>query len=171
MHQQPRATEHPLALNTASRSGQRSRVSGCTASFMEMTSTTSAPAPGHDKYLRLGRRHLVYLIVLAGVLGHLQADLLPLAGFGDGLALDLHRLDALAKVARVPEDADRVADAQGSRFEPYRRDGKMAVIVGHETHPLFARQGAARGGGSDCRRPRQRRPPCRGLYPRPLAGR
>src|SRR6266849_1476912 len=35
MHQQPRATEHPLALNKASRSGQRSRVSGCTVSFME----------------------------------------------------------------------------------------------------------------------------------------
>src|SRR5260221_1745976 len=149
MHQQPRATEHPLALNTASRSGQRSRVRGRTVSFMERPSLLPA-----SRVSRLGTGHLVYLIVLAGVLGHLQADLLPLAGFGDGLALDLHRLDALAKVARVPEDADRVADAQGSRFEPYRRDGKMAVIVGHETHPLFARQGAARGGGSDCRRPR-----------------
>ena len=38
MHQQPRATEHPLALNRASRSGQRSGVSGCTVSFMEATS-------------------------------------------------------------------------------------------------------------------------------------
>src|ERR1700694_3303122 len=34
MHQQPRATEHPFALTTASRSGQRSAVSGCTVSFM-----------------------------------------------------------------------------------------------------------------------------------------
>src|SRR5438876_5053805 len=34
MHQQPRATEHPLALNRASRSGQRFEVSGNTVSFM-----------------------------------------------------------------------------------------------------------------------------------------
>ena len=75
--------------------------------------------------LRLRTRHLVHVIVLAGVLGHLQADLLPSAGFGDRLVLDLHGFDALAKIARVSEDADRVAHAQGSRFEPYRRDGKM----------------------------------------------
>src|SRR5437879_5360822 len=35
MHQQPRATEHPLALNKASRSGQRFGVSGWTVSSME----------------------------------------------------------------------------------------------------------------------------------------
>src|SRR5882672_6372576 len=34
MHQQPRATEHPLALNSASMSGQRSGVRGRTVSFM-----------------------------------------------------------------------------------------------------------------------------------------
>src|SRR5882762_9865456 len=106
--------------------------------------------PGLTRASRLGSRHLVHVIVLAGVLGHLQANLLPPAGFGDGLVLDLHGFDALAKIARVSEDADRVAHAQGSRFEPYRRDGKMAVVVGHETHPLFARQRAARGDRSDC---------------------
>jgi len=53
--------------------------------------------------LRLRTRHLVHVIVLAGVLGHLQADLLPPAGFGDGLVLDLHGFDALAKIARVSE--------------------------------------------------------------------
>src|SRR6267378_1704476 len=99
---------------------------------------------GLTRASRLGSRHLVHVIVLADVLGHLQANLLPPAGFGDGLVLDLHGFDALAKVARVSEDADRVAHAQGSRFEPYRRDGKMAVVVGHETHPLFARRGTAR---------------------------
>src|SRR5436190_9252080 len=137
MHQQPRATEHPFALNTASRSGQRSRVRGRTVSFM-------ADRPGRYPVLRLGTGYLVHVVVLTGVLGHLDADLLPLAGLGDRLVLDLHGFDALAKVARVSEDADRVADAQGPRFAPYRRDGKMAVVVGDETHPLFARQGAAR---------------------------
>src|SRR5260221_7772000 len=34
MHQQPRATEHPLALNSVSMSGQRSGVRGRTVSFM-----------------------------------------------------------------------------------------------------------------------------------------
>lgn len=34
MHQQPRATEHPRALNTASRSGQRSGVRGAIVRFI-----------------------------------------------------------------------------------------------------------------------------------------
>src|SRR5437867_8601273 len=105
----------------------------------------------------LGSRHLVHVVVLAGVLGHLQADLLPSTGLGDRLVFDLHGFDALAKIARVSEDADRVTHAQGSRFEPYRGDGKVAVIVGHETHPLFAGQGAPRHRRSGCRTRRGRR--------------
>jgi len=72
------------------------------------------------------------------VLGHLQSDFLPLAGFGHGLVLDLHGLDALTEIARVSEDADRLADAQGSRFQPYRGDGKMTVVVRHDADELFA---------------------------------
>src|SRR5712691_5404824 len=120
---------------------------------------------------RLGIRHLVHVVVLARVLGDLQPDLLPPAGLGDGLVLDLHGFDALAKIARVSEDADRVTHAQGSRFEPYRRDGKMAVIVGHETHPLFARQGAARGSRRDCRRAGLGRRPSSWLFLRRRAAR
>src|SRR5579862_2432271 len=82
--------------------------------------------------------HLVDVVVLARVLGHLQSDLLPPAGLGDGLAVDLHGHDALAEVAGVAEDADGVADAQAARFNAYRRDGKMAEVVGHHPHPLLA---------------------------------
>src|SRR6266513_4309863 len=61
-----------------------------------------APVSGAaNRVSRLGTGDLVYLVVLAGVLGHLDADLLPLTGFGDRLALDLHGFDALAEVARV----------------------------------------------------------------------
>src|SRR5258706_52180 len=49
--------------------------------------------------------------------------------------LSLH--DALP-ISRVSEDADRVADAQGSRFQAYRGDGKMAVVVRHDADELFA---------------------------------
>src|SRR5512144_1906902 len=71
-------------------------------------------------------------VVLARVLDDFQPDLLPLARLGDGLVVELHGVDALAKVAGVPEDADRVSDAQGSRLDPDRRDGEMAVIVRHD---------------------------------------
>src|SRR5436190_10424411 len=37
MHQQPRATEQPLALKIVSRSDQRSGVRGATVSFMSLT--------------------------------------------------------------------------------------------------------------------------------------
>src|SRR5437899_3771061 len=46
MHQQPRATEHPLALNKASRSGQRFGVSGWTVSSMEGL-RLAPPGDGH----------------------------------------------------------------------------------------------------------------------------
>src|SRR2546428_8740585 len=38
----------------------------------------------------------------------------PSTGLGDRLVLDLHGFDALAKIARVSEDADRVTHAQRS---------------------------------------------------------
>ena len=132
--------------------------------YGELHGETAPVSGAANRVSRLGTGDLVYLVVLARVLGHLDADLLPLAGFGDRLVLDLHGVDALAKVARVSEDADRVADAQGSRFEPYRRDRKVTVIVSHETHPLFARQRAARGDRRDCRRPRLGRRACCGLF-------
>src|SRR6266496_3123324 len=64
MHQQPRATEHPLALNTASRSGQRSGVSGWTVSFMAQRLLLRArprvrpPLPDHWSCARVRAAHL-----------------------------------------------------------------------------------------------------------------
>src|SRR5580765_1610279 len=96
---------------------------------------------------RLGSRHLVDVIVLARVLGHLDADLLPLAGLGDGLVLDLHGYDPLAEVARVSKDAAGVANPQRSGLDAYRRDGKMSVVVRDDADELLAGERlGARGG-------------------------
>jgi len=65
MHQQPRATEQPLALKIVSKSDQRSGVRGATVSFMGLFDlATSSRKLAYD--LPVGQVSLCHRLVVTG---------------------------------------------------------------------------------------------------------
>src|SRR5882672_1422762 len=87
--------------------------------------------------------HPVDDVVLARVLGDFQPDLVAADGFLDRFVLDLHGVDALAEIAGVAEDADRLPDGKGY-FQLHRRHGQVTVVVRHHPDPDLAGPQTAR---------------------------
>ena len=77
---------------------------------------TRVPSPA------LTGAHLVHLVVLARMLGHLEPEIVAWSYFVRRRMIDLQRLDALAEISGVPANVDNVTDAQRTGLQPHGRD-------------------------------------------------
>src|SRR6266540_4787276 len=82
-------------------------------------------------------RHHVDAVVLAGALGHLDADTVAdLRGF-NGRVLELHGRHLLGEVRRVAGDPNVVADVELARGDLHDGDLGLAEVVRHGSYELL----------------------------------